>query len=131
MKSKVLGLIKKYKWPLFLVINILPFVIDLTLFSFGSPIDVVLFPPVFFTLTFLNYYFFDKTLHYVIIQFYIFVCMFCSGCFSTYLYYHNVSNDPMTPAVGVFMVILGTVIIAITTTITSIIKSRTPKESAQ
>ena len=92
------------------------------MYSFGAPLEILMFPPVFAVLTFMNYNSFEKTLHYVMIQSYLLVCMFCSGCISTYLYYHNISGDNMTPAIGLLMILLGSVIVVITTVITSLVK---------
>lgn len=128
MKDKVLRWVKKYKWPLFIVINMLPFALNITMYRFGAGLEIVAFLPVFSMLTSLNYDFFDKTLHYVIIQFYLLVCIFCSGYISTYLYYNNISSDHMTKGIGTGLAFLGTIIAIITTIVTGIIKEKSHRQ---
>jgi hypothetical protein len=127
MKNGIILFIKKYKWVLFLTLNMIPFALDIAMYSLGGMFDLAMFSPVFLVLTFLNYSFFDKTFHYVIIQFWLLICVFCSGCLSTYLYYNNISNDPLTPIVGDLMVVCGTVIVLITTIITAFVKAKKSK----
>ena len=129
MKDKALRWAKKYRWPLFIVINMLPFALNITMYRFGAPLEIVAFLPVFLVLTSLNYDFFDKTLHYVIIQFYLLVCMICSGYISTYLYYNNISSDHMTSGIGMGLVFLGTIIVVITTIVNGIIKEKTLRQA--
>ena len=111
-----------YKLPLLIMINTNPFALNVMFYSIGCMDEIYLFLPIFAALTTLNYYFCNKTAHYVIIQIYLLVCSISSGCISTYLYYKNVSSDPMTPAVGMLLVFWGAVIVIITTIITGIIK---------
>ena len=59
------------------------------------------------------------------------ICMVCAGCASTYLYYHNVSDDSMTPVIGELMTRLGADISIVTTVITSVVKAVMNKKRAQ
>ena len=117
----------KYKWLWVMLLNTAPFALDIALYPEGLPADITLFPPVFLLLTMLNYHVFEKTWHYVLMQTHMLLCMACSGITSTYLYYHNISSDPMTPAIGLFAVLLGAGIIIITTGISALIKKRKNK----
>ena len=128
MQQDALSWFKKNRWLLF-IINIIPFILDVSLYSLGAPLDFAFFMPVFFILTALNYYFSDKTLHYVLIQLYVLVCMVCSGFTSTYLYYTNISNDDMTIGIGIGGVIVASVLIIVTTAVTGIIKAVKKKQA--
>ena len=118
MKDIILPWMRQYRWPLLIVINLIPFLLKIAMYPLGGMLDIFAFPFVFGGLAFVNYKLFDKPVHYFIIQFYQLVCMFCSGCISTYLYYHNISSDSLTPVVGNYMVIAGSVIIVVITVIT-------------
>ena len=113
---------------LIIFINICPFAVAISLYSLGGMFDLVFFPLTFGLLTVLNYFVCKKTLLYVAMQSIILVSCVLSGFFSTYLYYHNISNDWATPAVGMLLVFLEVIIIFVVTLITSIIKAVINKE---
>ena len=115
-------LLSTYKVPLLILINTLPFAMDILFYSIGGIDNLYLFLPAFAALTILNYRYTNKVVHYIIIQFYLLVCLFSSGCISTHLYYNNISDDPMTPAIGMLLVFAGSIVIVITTVITGIVK---------
>ena len=129
MHQDALSWFKKNRWLLF-IINIIPFILDVLLYRLGAPLDVVFFFPVLCALTALNYYFFDKTLHFILIQFYFLVCMVCSGFASTYLYYTNISSDDMSVGIGIGGVIVASVLIIVTTAVTGIVKGISNKRSS-
>lgn len=118
----------KYKWLWLIIVSTFPFMLAIIFY----PINLcLLFPYVSIILTAINYHFIEKTLHYVLIQVYILVCMICSCGITIYLYYINISNDPMTPAVGIAIALFSSVIFIIFNSITVYAKIRTnkPKEN--
>ena len=115
----------KYKIPLLILINTIPFALDVIFYSNGSVDNFYLFFPIFAVLTILNYYFSNKVSHFVILQVYLLACLIFSGCISTHLYYTNISDDSMTPAIGMLSAYAGSVVVVITTVITGIVKKIT------
>ena len=113
----------KYKWAFLLLIHVFPFALDVLFYSKGAMVDLYLFLPIFTGLTFLNYKNSQKVFPYILYQAFMLVCIVCDGCASTYLYYHNVSNDALTPTVGELMTLLGASINIIATAITAVIKA--------
>ena len=120
----------KYKWILLLLINALPFGLDVTFYSVGAMVDLYLFLPIFAGLTVLNYRNCQKVVPYILYQAFMLVCIICDGYASTYLYYHNVSNDSMTPVVGMFMTLLCASISIVATLITAVVKAVKNKKHA-
>lgn len=113
----------KYKWIFLILINALPFVLDVLFFTAGKLDNLFLFLPIFAGLTVLNYLNCKKVIPYIFCQAFMLVCIICAGYASTYLFYHNVSNDFMTPVVGELMTFLGASINIIATVITAVIKA--------
>lgn len=111
----------KYRFPLLILINSLPFIFDIVFYENGAYNDL-LFPIVFACLVSMNYYLLDKTLHYVLINVYVLFGVIFSGVVSTFLYYNNISSDGETLAVGEAMIFWGTAIVIVTTVISGIIK---------
>ena len=120
----------KHKWMLLLLINALPFGLDVTFYSVGAMVDLYLFLPIFAGLTVLNYRNCQKAVPYILYQAFMLVCIICDGYASTYLYYHNVSNDSMTPVVGMFMTLLCASISIVATLITAVVKAVKNKKHA-
>ncbi len=120
----------KHKWMLLLLINALPFGLDVTFYSVGAMVDLYLFLPIFAGLTVLNYRNCQKVVPYILYQAFMLVCIICDGYASTYLYYHNVSNDSMTPVVGMFMTLLCASISIVATLITAVVKAVKNKKHA-
>lgn len=120
----------KYKWILLLLINALPFGLGVIFYSAAAPADLVLFLPVFTGLTVLNYKNSQKVIPYILYQVFMLICIICAGYASTHLYYHNISNDSLTPVVGELMTLLGTSISVVATVITVIVKAVMNKKSA-
>lgn len=121
----------KYKWVFLLLINALPFGLDIIFYSAGAMGDLFLFLPVFIGLTVLNYKNCQKITPYVLYQAFMLICIICTGYASTYLYYHNVSNDFMTPVVGELMTLLGASISIVATVITAVVKAVMNKKRTQ
>ena len=121
----------KYKWIFLFLINALPFVLDVLFYTTGGMDNVFLFLPIFAGLTLLNYRNCQKVVPYILYQAFMLICIICAGYASTYLYYHNVSNDSMTPAVGEIMTRLGASISIVATVITSVVKAVMNKKRAQ
>ena len=117
----------KYKWMLLLLI----FVLDVIFYPIGVMGDLCLFLPIFTGLTVLNYRNCQKVLPYILYQVFVLACIICAGYASTYLYYHNVSNDSMTPVVGEIMTLLGASINIIATVITAVVKAVMNKKRTQ
>ena len=113
----------KYKWMFLLLINALPFGLDVIFYSTGAPADLALFLPVFTGLTVLNYKICQKADSYILYQVFMLLCIICAGYASTYLYYHNISNDFMTLAVGELMTLWGASISIVATVITAVVKA--------
>ena len=120
----------KYKWMFLLLINALPFGLDVIFYSFGAMDGLFLFLPVFAGLTVLNYKNSQKLIPYILYQAFMLICIICAGYASTYLYYHNVSNDSMTPVLGMFITLLCASISIVATVITAVIKAVKNKKSA-
>ena len=121
----------KYKWMLLLLISAFPFVLDVIFYPVGAMVDLYLFLPIFAGLTTLNYLSCQKTIPYIFYQVFILICIICDGYVSTYLYYHNVSNDSMTPTVGMLMTLWGVSISIIVTVVTSVAKAVITKKRTQ
>ena len=112
----------KYKWILLILINTLPFLLNGIFYITGGLDDIYLFIPIFALLSFLNFKNCNKILHYICLQIYILLCSVCCGYVTTYLYYHNISNDSLTPIVGMVIVLFQCAINLIVTAITATVK---------
>ena len=121
----------KSKWILLLLINVLPFALNVIFYKTGILDDLFWFAPVFAGLTVLNYLTAKKTLPYLLYQVAVLACIIGGGYLSTYLYYHNISNDSMTPVVGALGVFVEASISVIATTITAVIKAVRNKHRPQ
>ena len=121
----------KYKWIFLFLINALPFVLDVLFYITGVLDDLFLFLPIFAGLTALNYGNCQKVVPYILYQVFMLICIICAGYASTYLYYHNVSNDFMTPVVGKLVTLLDASISVVATVITSVVKAVMNKKRAQ
>ncbi len=112
----------KYKWILLILINTLPFLLNGIFYITGGLDDIYLFIPIFALLSFLNFKNCNKILHYISLQTYILFCSVCCGYVTTYLYYHNISNDSLTPIAGMVIVLFQCAINLIVTAITAAVK---------
>ncbi len=121
----------KYKWIFLILINALPFVLDVLFFTAGKMDNLFLFLPIFAGLTVLNYLNCQRVIPYILYQTFILVLIICAGYASIYLYYHNVSNDSMTLVVGELMTFWGASINIIATVITAVIKAVMNKKRTQ
>ena len=113
----------KHKWMLLLLINALPFGLDVLFFTTGGMDNLFLFLPIFAGLTALNYRNCQKVVPFILYQAFMLICIICAGYASTYLYYHNVSNDSMTPVLGMFITLLCAGISIVATLITAVVKA--------
>lgn len=113
--------ISKNKWLILLLSNIAPALLNLLLYRTGAMDDIYLFVPFFGFLTFLNYRNCDKVWQFLCIQLYMLVCIICSSSAETYIYYHNISNDFMTPVVGILVLIVEAGINIVTTIVAAIV----------
>ena len=113
----------KHKWMLLLLINALPFGLDVLFFTTGGMDNVFLFLPILAGLTALNYRNCQKVVPFILYQAFMLICIICAGYASTYLYYHNVSNDSMTPVLGMFITLLCAGISIVATLITAVVKA--------
>lgn len=120
----------KYKWIFLFLINALPFGLDVLFFTMGGMDNVFLFLPILAGLTALNYRNCQKVVPFILYQAFMLICIICADYASTYLYYHNVSNDSMTPVVGMFMTILCASISIVATLITAVVKAVKNKKHA-
>ena len=120
----------KYRWIFLFLINALPFVLDVLFYTTGAMDNLYLFLPIFAGLAALNYRNCQKVVPYILYQVFMLICIICAGYASTYLYYHNVSNDFMTPVVGELMTQLGVSISIVATVITSVVKAVKYKKHA-
>ena len=121
----------KYKWIFWFLINALPFVLDVLFYTTGKVDNLYLFLPIFAVLTALNYRNCQKVVPYILYQVFMLICIICAGYATTYLYYHNVSNDFMTPVVGKLVTLLDASISVVATVITSVVKAVMNKKRAQ
>ena len=117
----------KYKLPLLILINTIPFALDVIFYRAGAPLELPLFLIAVIILSSLNNQCCNKALHYVIVQLYLLACLISAGYISTHLYYTNISADPMTPAIGMGIVFFWTVIVIIITVVTGTLKRTTEK----
>ena len=113
---------RKFKWPLLVLINAFPFLLNTLFYAAGGMDDLGLFAPIFAGLTFLNFRECKKVITYIIFQVFLLICIVCSGYVSIYLHYHRISNDFMTLLVGELMVLLESAICIIVTAVTAIAK---------
>ena len=113
----------KHKWMLLLLINALPFGLDVLFFTTGGMDNLFLFLPIFAGLTALNYRNCQKVVPFILYQAFMLICIICAGYASVYLYYHNVSNDFMTPVLGKFITLLCAGISIVATLITAVVKA--------
>ena len=120
----------KYKWIFLFLINALPFGLDVLFFTTGGMDNVFLFLPILAGLTALNYRNCQKVVPFILYQAFMLICIICAGYASTYLYYHNVSNDSMTPVLGMFITLLCASISIVATLITAVIKAVKNKKHA-
>jgi len=115
-------ILTKFKWPLLVLINALPFLLNVVCFKIGAMDDLYMFLPIFLGLTALNFKNCNKITQFIALQSFILMCVVLTGYAGTYLYYHNVSSDSLTPMIGMGLVLLQVVAIIIITTIIAIVK---------
>ena len=120
----------KHKWMLLLLINALPFGLDVLFFTTGGMDNLFLFLPILAGLTALNYRNCQKVVPFILYQAFMLICIICAGYASVYLYYHNVSNDSMTPVLGMFITLLCAGISIVATLITAVVKAVKNKKHA-
>ena len=117
-------------WLCLLVINALPFVLNICFYHTGSMDDLVLFLPVFVLLTLLNFRTCKEAKYFVFVQGFMLVCIMISNVISTELYYHLISDDAMTPVVGKLFLYLEAGICLMTSIIVTLIISKNkPRKS--
>ena len=114
-----------------ILINALPFALHVVFYSSGAMAELFLFLPVFSCLVALNCLNCKKTGVFLLYQGFLLVCIFCAGSASTYLYYHNISDDGMTMVVGKLMVLVESTIHIATTIIAAVIKAIINKKRPQ
>ena len=85
--------------------------------------DLILFLPVFVGLTVLNLKNCDRVLPFLLLQALILVCTVVSGYLSSFLYYHLISDDYLTPVIGELFVLLEVAVNVIVTPIAAIFKA--------
>ena len=118
-----------YKWLWLILINALPFALNVLFYKNGGMDDVFLFLPIFAGLTYLNYRN-CNTAQFIGFQAWILLGVIVSGYASTYLYYHNVSNDSMTPPVGQLVVMLEAAAVIVVSAMTAIVKATKARKEA-
>ena len=113
----------KHKWIFLLLINLLPFALDVILYTGGVTVDVVLFLPVLAGLTVLNYKSCKKTGVFLLYQAFMFLCILCAGQASIHLYREFISDDSVRPLIDLLLILLGGGIQLVVTLITAIVKA--------
>ena len=121
----------KYKYIFLLLINAFPYILKVIFYPAGAMVDIYLFLPIFASLTIITYLSCKKVIPYIFYQVFILICIICAGYVSTCLYYHNVSNDYMTPVLGGFLTLLGASINIFATVATAVVKAVINKKSTQ
>ncbi len=81
------------KWGFLVLLNALPFVLNVMFYKNGAMDDLFGFLPVLLGCTLLNYFCCKKPFHLGILQVCIIGFVVISGFLSLYLYQHNISND--------------------------------------
>ena len=112
----------KCKWPLIIFLNMLPFALNILFYRIGGMYDCFFFIPFFTGLALLNYFNCRSVISYLLIQALMLACIIGSGCASTHLYFNNISNDDMTPIVGMLIVFFESAINITTTGFLIIVK---------
>ena len=115
--------ISKCKWFVLFLANIAPALIDILLYRMGSMDDLYLFVPFFGFLTFFNYCNCDKVWQFLCMQLYMIAGIVCSNGMVTQIYYQYISNDFMTPVVGVVMIMAEAGIGIVTTVVVAVVKA--------
>ena len=112
-----------YKLPLLILINILPFALNVLFYRTGAVDDYLLHVPILIGLSILNYKNSSKVSQLLLLHMLILICTVSAGFASSYLYYHNVSNDSMTPIIFQLMLIIEVTVSIISMTVTVILKA--------
>lgn len=127
----MLKLPSKFKWPLLVLINVFPFLLNVLFYTNGFMDDLFLFLPILAGLTVLNYLNCTKVVHFVLLQVFMLVCLICSGYAATYLHYHNIVEEVLTLIVGQLFVLLEAATNIIVTLVTAILKHVRNKKHEQ
>ena len=113
----------KNNWAVLILINTLPFALNIVFFTNGLMDDLFLFLPIFASLATLNFKNCSKTLHFVLLQIYILICIVCLGYVELHLFNNYVVNDFMNFIVGILFILLEAVIDIIATIVLAIVKA--------
>ncbi len=111
------------KYLLLIIINTCPFVLSVILYRIGAT-EEIFFVFIINRLILLNYKSIDNPLPFILLQIYMLACEILSEWLETYLYYHNVSNDGETLAIGQSTAIIFSLMILLATIILGISKIR-------
>lgn len=113
-----------FQWFCLLLLNAMPFILNVLFFRTGSVDDLLLFVPVYIVLLMLNYKLCKELKHFVLVQLFMLIYIVVSNIASTNLYYQIVSDDPMTPVVGKLFLYLEAGILLISTAIAALRKAK-------
>lgn len=120
--------IKKY--PPLMLLMLLPFAMGVLFYRCGAMLDLGFIIPCSALLLWLNYRMTDKTLHFILFQLYELALLLSCGWFSAQLYYHNVSNDAMSLAIGWLMTYAELIAFTVASVIAAVVKALRHRRSS-
>ncbi len=106
---------KHVKWPLLIAAPYSLVLLDVLLYRGGGPLSITVFLLLVPLLYYLFYSSTKKVFAFLLLCLNMGLASLLASYLSTRLYYHNVSNDGMTPTVGMFLAFLGLAVIALFT----------------
>ncbi len=105
----------KRKFLIFMLIESVPFILNLVFYKNGAVDDIYLLLPVLIAITVLNVCVFKKASHFLLMQASTLLFTFLSEVLSSHLYFFLVSSDEMTKGIGIGFTVLGAVAVIILT----------------
>ena len=107
---------------------LLPFAL---FYRFGAPGEIVLYPLLATPLFIFFYLFVKRPLYFALLGLDLTLAVAAGSALNTLLYYRHVSDDGMTPVVGMLMAFLGVELTLLITLILTIIKAIVYKKDAE
>ena len=115
---------KKLKFIAITLANYVPVLCACLFYKGGAPVEWLLYIMLQIVLIVLNYALSNKRLELSFFNVNLFISTILANALSTYLYYHNVSSDSETPAVGELGVIVGAIFVFVLSLISILLKRK-------